>query len=133
MTVDVSSAAQSNPAEPQVLSWVESYFTAINAHDYHAYVSLLGSHLAADVTPDSFANGFGSTRDSAATLTGISDEGNGYEAATVSFTSHQNPSQSVNGQDSCDLWTITLYLEPDGSGYLQVPSPAGYSSSHQAC
>jgi hypothetical protein len=132
-TVAVAGPAQSNPAEPQVLSWVEGYFTAINAHDYNAYVSLLGSQLAANVTPTSFTNGFGSTRDSAATLTGISDEGSGYEAATVSFTSHQNPSQSVNRQDSCDLWTITLYLEPDGSGYLQVPSPSGYSSSHQAC
>lgn len=116
-----------------MLSWVESYFTAINAHDYHAYVSLLGSQLASGVTPDSFANGFGSTRDSGETLTGISDEGSGYEAATVSFTSHQNPSQSVNGQDSCDEWTITLYLEPDGSGYLQVPAPSGYSSRHLAC
>jgi hypothetical protein len=131
--VAVSGPAQSDPVEPQVLSWVESYFTAINAHDYNAYVSLLGSQLAANVTPASFTHGFGSTRDSAATLTSISDEGSGYEAATVSFTSHQNPSQSVNGQDSCDLWTITLYLEPDGSGYLQVPSPSGYSSSHQAC
>jgi hypothetical protein len=89
--------------------------------------------LASNVTPASFANGFGSTHDSAATLTGISDEGSGYEAATVSFTSHQDPSQSVNGQDSCDLWTITLYLEPAGQGYLQVPAPAGYASSHRAC
>jgi hypothetical protein len=131
--VAVSSAAQSNLATPQVLAWVESYFTAINAHDYHAYVSLLGPQLAAGVTPAGFANGFGSTHDSAATLTGVADRGNGGEAATVSFTSTQDPSQSVNGQDSCDLWTITLYLEPDGSGYLQVPSPYGDTSRHQAC
>jgi hypothetical protein len=131
--VAISPTAQSNPASPQVLSWVESYFTAINSHDYQSYISLLGSELASGVTPASFASGFGSTNDSAATLTGISDQGSGGEAATVSFTSHQNPSQSVNGQDSCDLWTITLYLTPNGSSYLEVPAPSGYHASHLAC
>jgi len=131
--VAVSLAAQSNSAEPQVLAWAVRYFTAINTHDYQAYVGLLGPQLASGVTPASFTNGFGTVRDSAVTLTGITDQGGGYEAATVSLTSHQNPSQSVNGQDSCDLWTITLYLAPSGSSYVQVPAPAGYTSSHQAC
>jgi hypothetical protein len=134
-SVAVSGAAQSNSAEPQVLAWVESYFTAINAHDYQAYVSLLGPQLAANVTPAGFTQGFGSTHDSGATLTAIADQGGGGEAATVTFTSHQDPSQSVNGQDSCDQWTITLFLVPGGSGYAQVPPPSGsgYASSHQAC
>ena len=129
----VSAAAQSDSAEPQVLAWVESYFAAINAHDYQAYISLLGPQLAAGVTPAGFTNGFGSTHDSGATLTGIADQGGGSEAATVSFTSHQNSSQSVNGQDTCDMWTITVYLAPSGGSYVQVPPPSGYASSHQAC
>jgi hypothetical protein len=115
-----------------VLAWVESYFTAINAHDYQAYISLLSPRLAANYSATDFANGYGSTVDSAATLTGITDQGGG-EAATVSFTSHQNPSQSVNGQDSCDLWTITLYMVPSGSSYVEVHAPAGYAASYQAC
>jgi hypothetical protein len=114
-----------------VLAWVERYFTAINSHDYQAYVGLLDAQMAARESPSEFRAGFGSTTDSAATLTSISDLGGG-EAASVSFTSHQAPSQSIDGS-SCDLWSITLYLSPSGSSYVENPPPSGYHSSHQAC
>ena len=116
-----------------MLAFVQSYYTAINQHDYQAYISLLDSQDAANYTAADFSNGYGSTTDSAVTLTGISDGGNGSEAAAVSFTSHQDPSQSVNGHDSCDHWSITLYLAPSGGSYVKVSPPAGYVSSHQAC
>jgi hypothetical protein len=132
-TVSISAAARSSPAEPAVLAFVESYFTAINQHDYQAYVSLLAPRLAASVTASAFSSGLGSMADSAVMLTGISDLSGGKEAVTVSFTSHQNPAQSANGQDSCDHWWITLYLSPSGSSYLQVPPPADYTSRYQAC
>jgi hypothetical protein len=131
VTVAVSPAARSDSAEPQVLAWVERYFTTINSHDYQAYVGLLDAQMAAKESPSEFRAGFGSTTDSAATLTGISDVGGG-EAASVSFTSHQAPSQSIDGR-SCDLWSITLYLSPSGSSYVENPPPPGYHSSHQAC
>jgi hypothetical protein len=131
VTVAVSQAARANPAEPQVLAWVERYFTAINSHDYQSYVGLLDTQMAAKQTPAGFRAGFGSTADSAATLTAISDLGGG-EAASVSFTSHQAPSESIDGS-SCDLWSITLYLSPSGSSYVENPPPSGYHSSHQAC
>jgi hypothetical protein len=132
VAVTVSPGAQSDSAEPQVLAWIESYFTAINEHDYQAYISLLDAHDAANESPADFSNGYSSTTDSAITLTGISDLGNGGEAAAVTFRSHQDPSQSIDGS-SCDVWSITLYLTPSGSSYVKVSPPPGYQSSHRAC
>jgi len=132
VTVAVSPAAQSDPAEPGVLAFVERYFTAINEHDYQTYIGLLNAQEAANESRSAFDSGFGTTTDSAATLTGISGLGGGGEAASVSFTSHQAPSDSVDGR-SCDLWSITLYLTPSGSSYVTNPPPSGYHSSHQAC
>jgi len=131
-TVTASSAARQDPAEPTVAAWLDRYFTAINRHDYQAYVSLLDSREAANESRSGFTSGYGTTTDSAATLTSISDLSGGGEAATVSFTSHQSPAQSVN-DSSCDQWTITIYLEPGGSGYVLVPPPAGYHSSYGSC
>jgi hypothetical protein len=131
-TVAVSPGAQADPAEPTVAAWLGRYFTAINAHDYQAYVSLLDSREAANESQSDFTSGFGTTTDSAATLASISDLGGGGEAATVSFTSHQSAARSVN-DSSCDRWTITIYLEPGGSSYVLVPPPAGYHSSYESC
>ena len=130
--VVVSSAAAADPAEPTVLAWLNRYFTAINTHNYQAYVSLLDSQEAANESRSDFTSGFSTTTDSAARLTSISDLSGGGEAATVSFTSHQSAAQSVNGS-SCDHWTITIYLEPSGSSYVLVPPPAGYHSSYASC
>jgi hypothetical protein len=115
-----------------VLAWLDRYFTAINTHDYPAYVSLLDAKEAADESQSDFTSGFGTTTDSAATLASISDLSGGGEAASVSFTSHQSPAQSVN-DSACDKWTITIYLEPAGSSYVLVPPPAGYQSSYESC
>ena len=131
-TVAVSSGAQADPAEPAVAAWLSRYFTAINSHDYQAYVRLLDSQEAADESQSDFTSGYSTTTDSAETLTAISDLSGGGEAATVSFTSHQSAGQSVNGS-SCDHWTITVYLEPRGSSYVTVPPPAGYHSSYESC
>jgi hypothetical protein len=132
MAVAVSPAARADSAEPAVAAWLDHYFTAINSRDYQAYVSLLNAQEAADESQSDFDSGYGTTTDSAATLTSISDLGGGGEAADVSFTSHQSPAQSVN-DSSCDTWAITIYLEPSGSSYAEVPPPAGYHSRYESC
>jgi hypothetical protein len=121
-----------NSAEPGVLAFLNSYFTAINAHDYTAYNALLDTQLQQNDTESSFNNGYATTKDSAETLTSIADTGDGGEAATVSFTSHQSIAQSASNS-TCTNWTITLYLEPNGTGYLESPAPSGYHASFSAC
>jgi hypothetical protein len=130
--VAVSSSAAANPAADRVRTLFERYFAAINTHDYAAYSSLLDAQMRQQNPQAKFASGYATTRDSAATLTSIADTGGGGLAATVTFTSHQSPADSINNS-SCTAWTITLYLQPQGSGYLIGVPPAGYQSVHQDC
>jgi hypothetical protein len=131
-TVVVAPAAAGNPATPGVQALLKRYFAAINDHDYAAYSALLDPRMRQQNPPSTFASGYATTRDSAETLTAISDAGGGELAAMVSFTSHQSPADSIDNS-SCTAWTITLYLRPQGSGYLIGTPPAGYKPTHQNC
>jgi hypothetical protein len=118
---------------PQVVTFLDSYFSAVNAHSYQAYIALLSPRQRQGLTAARFNSGFGSTRDSNETLQSISTAPDGSTVATVTFVSHQNPAQSVNGSESCTRWRISLYLEQDGTGYLIGKSPPGYHASYAAC
>jgi hypothetical protein len=125
-------AARASAAEPAVATFLSEYFTAINHHDYQAYIALLEPAAAARQTPARFAAGYGTTTDSGAILTTITDLGGGREAASVTFTSHQAPSASPD-RSTCDVWHITLYLSPDGGGYLLRRPPADYQAHVRSC
>jgi hypothetical protein len=131
-TVGTTAAARASAAEPGVAQFLSDYFTAINHHDYQAYVALLDPAQAARVTPGRFAAGYGTTADSDVTLTSIAGLGRGREAASVTFTSHQAPSASPD-HSSCDVWHITLYLTPNDSGYLIRRPPSGYEARVRSC
>ena len=127
--VSVSPAVAGKPGVQQVVSFLQSYFTAINNHDYGKYASLVRPSLRPG--PTAFENGFGTVTDSNATLTGLVPYGTGV-AAAVKFTSNQSPSASPDGA-SCDAWHITLYLQPHGSSYRIGPAPLGYHARYRAC
>jgi hypothetical protein len=131
-TVATTAAARASAAEPGVAQFLADYFTAINHHDYQAYVALLDPAQAARESPARFAAGYGTTTDSDATLTSIAGRGNGTEAASVTFTSHQAPSASPD-HSSCDVWQITLYLRPGDGGYLLRRPPSGYGARVRPC
>lgn len=131
-TVAATAAARASAAEPGVAQFLADYFTAINHHDYQAYVALLDPAQAARETAARFGAGYGTTTDSDATLTWIAGLGQGREAAWVTFTSHQAPSASPD-HSSCDVWRITLYLNPSGGGYLIRRPPPGYAAHVRSC
>lgn len=112
-------------------AFASRYFTAINQHDYQAYVALLGPN-ATIPTRGQFSAGYGSTSDSGATLTSTLGQGGGDWAIGLSFTSRQAASQSKTGT-KCTEWQITLYLVPGGASYLEDSPPPGYHSSYRAC
>jgi hypothetical protein len=130
-TVAVAPAVASNPAVAEVETLLNSYFQAINTRNYAEFSSLLDAALQANESASSFDSGYATTTDSAETLTAISSSG-GDVAATVTFTSHQNPADSVDGS-SCNDWTVTLYLAPDGGGYVITAPPSGYEASYTDC
>jgi hypothetical protein len=127
--VAATPTAAQQTGEQQVVSFLQSYFTAINNHDYGQYAPLVTS--AHRPTPAEFENGFGTTTDSNATLTGLVPYGTGV-AATVKFTSHQSPSSSFTGT-SCTRWHITLFLQPRTSGYIIGSAPTTYRPQARAC
>jgi hypothetical protein len=131
-TVAVAPGAASNPAAPQVTALVNNYFTAIDQHDYSAYASLFDQQMQQQNPESSFDSGYATTTDSAETLTSISNTDSGGLAASVTFTSQQNPADSPDSS-SCDQWSVTLFLVPNGDGYLIGPPPSSYHASYQAC
>ena len=130
--VAVAPAVAANPAAPRVVSLLARYFAAINGHDYQAFRPLLDGPIQRVETAQRFRAGFRSTRDSGATLTGLSVAPDGRVAAVVAFTSHQSPADSPD-QSACTHWTITLYLEHAGGSYLIGAPPAGYQALRQSC
>ena len=131
--VTIAADVSQDPDASSVATFLNQYFTAINNHDYQSYISLLSSQDEQGLTQEQFDNGYGSTVDSAETLLGISTAANGDLVASVTFTSHQNPADSPDQQESCTDWNISLFLEQGGGGYLIDKPPPSYHASDQAC
>jgi hypothetical protein len=130
--VAISPDVQAGAAEPQIETLLSHYFHGINTHDYQEYAGTLNAAQLAKQPQSQFESGYSSTTDSGMTLTSLSDSGNGGLTATVTFTSRQSPSQSVD-KSSCNAWTLNLYLVPQGNGYLIGPAPAGYQPNYSDC
>lgn len=130
--VRVASAAAQSPDAQAVAAFLGSYFAAINAHDYQAYSALLTSAVQQGLTQASFDHGYRGTVDSAESLVSISQVADGDTAATVTFTSHQNPDQA-NHQEACTDWRISLFLTSSGNSYLIDRPPAGYHAASAPC
>ena len=129
----IAANADQDARAQAVAEFLGEYFSAINAHDYQAYISLLSPDAQQNFTEAQFQSGYGSTTDSAETLLNVSTAPDGDTVASVTFTSNQNSSQSVNQADTCTEWAISLFLgQPDGS-YLIDPPPPGYQASHSSC
>jgi len=131
-TVQVAAGVAGDPAEPQVEAYLNRYFSAINAHNYSAYNSLLDAQEQQGNSRATFDSGYATTKDSNEVLTGIDDTGGGNVTAHVSFTSRQNPTDSVDGS-ACNDWQISLYLVPQGNSYVMTAAPAGYHAAYADC
>ena len=130
--VEVAAGAAAAPDARPVVSFLTRYFSAINDHDYQAYLRLYSPAIRGSLTPAAFSAGYGTTRDSLATLRHIGVIAPGQLDAVVTFTSHQQPGQSAS-QSACTRWRISLYLIREGAGYLLQTPPSGYQASFRAC
>ncbi len=129
--VALASGVSGSPAAPQVESLLSHYFHGINTRDYAEYAGTLTPAEKARQTQPVFTSGYSSTTDSGMTLTSLAS-GNSGLTATVTFTSHQSPAQSVD-HSGCNDWTLNFYLVAQGSGYLIGPEPSGYQPAHTDC
>lgn len=129
--VSMAPGVSQAPDAAQVNGFLVSYFTAINAHNYPRYAGLLIPARRAQLTAADFAQGYGTTTDTGASLVGISVTGH-QVAATVTFTSQQRAAPGANVA-SCTYWDITLYLRTRAGGLLIGNPPAGYHAYHHSC
>jgi hypothetical protein len=131
-TVQVAAGVGSNPAAPQVQAFLNEYFKSINTRNYGEYNSLLDAQKQQSDSQSTFDSGYATTKDANEVLTGITDTGGGSLTANVSFTSQQSPADSID-QSPCNDWQISLYLVPQGAGYVMTAAPAGYTASYTDC
>lgn len=131
--VTITGSAAQNPNAQAIAAFLGQYFSAINAHDYQTYTSLLSPAAQQNFTETQFQDGYGTTTDSAETLVDVSTAADGDTAASVTFTSNQAASQSVNQADTCTAWGISLYLGQNSGSYVIDPPPPGYRASHSSC
>jgi hypothetical protein len=129
--VAIAPAVAGNAVTPQVGAFLDDYFGAINSHDYPAYVALR-SPQAQGITQAQFDAGYGSTTDEDETLNGISSAANGDSIAQVTFTSYQSATNSPTSS-ACTAWNVSLYLVPNGDGYLLDNPPSSYRALYAAC
>jgi hypothetical protein len=120
------------PAAAAIAAFLGQYFTAINQHDYQAYISLFTAAAQQGKSPEAFSSGSSTARDSSEALVALSPARHGKTAATITFVSHQDPAQSAT-HTACTTWEITLYLHPAGTSYLIGVPPGTYHASAKAC
>jgi hypothetical protein len=130
--VVIMARARAQPAAAAVGAFLARYFAVINRHDYAGYLRLFGPGSRRSLSAARFRAGYGSTRDSAETLTRISAARPGVVAATVTFTSTQAPAASP-AHAACVRWRITVFLLRQEQGYAISPPPPGYAAAERAC
>ena len=112
--VTVTPGAAVQPHVHGVVALLDTYFSAINQHDFQAYSSLFIPAIRA--TMHNFGPGYLSTRDSRARLTGLAPTGPQGLAAMVTFVSHQNPANSPD-HAACDRWHVTVFVKRNGHDF----------------
>jgi hypothetical protein len=127
--VSISPALAHRAVAQQIAALLDSYFDAVNRHQYSEYSSLFEPHH--QLTAGQFRAGYRTTHDSNAVLVGLIAQRHGL-TATVTFQSHQQPASSPN-HARCTDWRITLYLRRTGAVYLIGAPPAGYRASYHGC
>lgn len=128
----VGIAPDVQPVSPQVEVVLSHYFQGINDRNYAEYASSQTAHGKENQPESSFDSGYATTTDSDMMLTSLTPTGDSDLTATVTFTSRQSPSDSVDNS-SCNNWTLNLYLVPGGSGYLITPAPPDYEPTYKDC
>jgi hypothetical protein len=130
--VALAAGLRGRPGAAGLDALVTRYFAAINRHDYRGYLRLFGPGSGRSLSAAGFRAGYGTTRDSAETLRGMTALGAGEVAATVTFTSRQAPS-ATPAHAACLRWRITIYLVRQGGQYVIGSPPAGYAAHDRAC
>jgi len=128
--ISITPSAAAYPHARSIVKVITQYFRAINRHNYRLYRPT--QSLSNAISPQQFATGFRSTKDSAVTILGISAAKDRMPTADVTFTSHQQP-QDGPSNEPCTQWDVMMFLEKTGATYIITHPPASYHAKYQAC
>jgi len=123
--------AADQPGARHVARFLSRYFESINTQNYAAYRALYDPVSNPAQSESGFLSGYRSTNDTGMTLVRLVPSGAGW-LATVTFTSHQDPSDSLLGT-SCTQWRVHYLLASSGSTFVLEHLPAGLPPQYQAC
>lgn len=129
-TVQLSSAARSQPRADQVQQLLQAYFDAINNHDYDAWAQVVTAPQTQHQDSARWLQAYASTVDSSIWVESLS--GSPLRAA-LHFTSEQDPELAPPDlQVDCIDWALSYQLE-DRDGRLVVGSTVPDTVSRTKC
>ena len=129
-TVQLSPKARTHPQAEQVRQLLQSYFDAINNHDYSAWAAVVTTPQTTNQDSDRWLQAYASTVDSSIWVQSLS--GNPLRVA-LRFTSEQDPDLAPPDlQVDCIDWTLSYQL-PEQDGHLVVGTTVANSVSRAKC
>jgi recombinational DNA repair protein RecR len=127
--VTLSPSAEASPHAAEITGLIRRYFTAINRHDYEAWLATV-STAQAKQTELKWIKGYQSTHDSNIYISDI-NEGDPI-TVRMQFVSHQSIELAPTGLKApCVRWDVTYQIVDEGIG-LRVGTSA-QSPSMAAC
>jgi hypothetical protein len=130
--VRLDAGPAAHPAARQVLELLERHFDAINRKDYATWAATVTGRRAAHETPAHWLAAFGSTRDDAVVVTGITATAGGV-LVDLSFVSEQDPADApADLRVGRICWSSHWPIEGVGAGG-RIAAPAKGATSQRAC
>lgn len=121
VSVTVSARAAASPHAQEIVGLLQRYFTAINRHDYDAWLATVSTSQAKQ-TYEKWSKGYETTRDSDIYVSDI----NPGKPLTVrmQFVSHQSVKDAPSAlPEPCVRWDVTYQIVDEGTG-LRVGNSA---------
>lgn len=131
-TVGITPEAASHPSARAVVALLTSYFDSINDRNYTTYRKLHSKGVRADLSEKEFVKGYKTTNDSEILISGLGPGPDGRLLASVDFVSHQAAADGPEDGETCTRWSVSKFLEKEGTAYRIGKSLKGYSN-HTAC
>lgn len=129
-TVQLTPTVKSHPQAEQVRQLLQSYFDAINNHDYAAWAAVVTAPQTKNQSSDRWLQAYASTADSSIWVQSLS--GSPLRVA-LRFTSEQDPDLAPPDlQVDCIEWALSYQL-PEQDGRLVVGTTVANSVSRTQC
>ncbi len=130
LTVQMSPAARTHARAQDVQQALQSYFDAINQHDYPSWTQSVTRTLASHQTSAQWLQAYATTMDSSIWMQSVRDDP---LQVQIRFTSQQDPDLAPPDMKvGCIHWALTLQVA-DQDGQLAIGSTVDGSVSYAKC